>query len=174
MIIYLYIKRHSITKLKYFGWTKRNPFTYNGSGTRWLKHIAKHGIHHVVTEDVWGFDTSEACQYFAETFSRFHDVSRSAEWANLIPESGRTTVRSKTRIFTEEHKAAISAATKGRVAHNKGCKLKQYQIDALTNSRLGKPRPDDVKLRISESLRGRPRSDETKAKIAATLRARNR
>jgi hypothetical protein len=174
MIIYLYVKRHSTTNLKYFGWTKRNPFLYKGSGTRWTKHIAKHGIEHVVTDEVWGFDTAEECQYFADTFSQLHDVARSVEWANLIPESGRTTVRSKTRIFTEEHKASLSAAMKGRVAHNKGSKLKQYQIDALTNSRLGKPRPESTKLKISGSLKGRPRSDETKAKIAATLRARAR
>ena len=50
MIIYLYIKQHSITNLKYFGVTKKkDPFKYMGSGTYWNRHISKHGKDQVKT-----------------------------------------------------------------------------------------------------------------------------
>lgn len=47
--VYLYVKQHSITGLKYFGKTVRDPNTYFGSGTYWNRHIDKHGREHVET-----------------------------------------------------------------------------------------------------------------------------
>ena len=43
-MIYLYVKQHSITKLKYFGMTEKQkcPIKYLGSGLLWNKHINKH------------------------------------------------------------------------------------------------------------------------------------
>jgi hypothetical protein len=90
MIIYLYIKQHSITKLKYFGKTTQpNPFKYRGSGTKWLNHINKHGKDHVVTLEVWGFDDPTICTDFALSFSTEHRIVESVEWANQIPEDGK-------------------------------------------------------------------------------------
>lgn len=40
---YLYVKTHNKTGLKYLGKTVRNPYSYKGSGTRWINHIKKHG-----------------------------------------------------------------------------------------------------------------------------------
>ena len=40
---YLYVKQHSITGMKYFGKTTRNPIKYIGSGKYWKRHISKHG-----------------------------------------------------------------------------------------------------------------------------------
>lgn len=89
MLIYLYVKQHSITKLKYFGKTmKRDPFKYLGSGTRWLNHINKHGKSNVTTLDVWGFDDQDLCTAFALKFSEDNDIVNSPEWANLRPENG--------------------------------------------------------------------------------------
>ena len=43
MTIYLYVKQHSVTGLKYFGRTEcKNPFRYKGSGSYWKKHLKKH------------------------------------------------------------------------------------------------------------------------------------
>ena len=44
MIIYLYLKTHNISGLKYLGQTKNNPFKYNGSGVIWKKHLKKYGL----------------------------------------------------------------------------------------------------------------------------------
>ena len=40
---YLYIKTHNITGLKYFGKTTGDPYTYFGSGTKWLNHLNVYG-----------------------------------------------------------------------------------------------------------------------------------
>ena len=40
---YLYVKTHKVTGLKYLGQTSKDPFKYNGSGTRWTNHIKKYG-----------------------------------------------------------------------------------------------------------------------------------
>jgi hypothetical protein len=87
--MYLYVKQHTITGLKYFGVTsKRNPFKYKGSGKYWLRHIYKHGVNYIDTVEIWGFDSQETCTEFALAFSQKHNIAESSEWANLIPEKG--------------------------------------------------------------------------------------
>jgi len=52
---YLYIKKHSITGLKYFGkTTESDPYKYLGSGTYWKKHYKKHGKEFI--ETIWVSD----------------------------------------------------------------------------------------------------------------------
>ena len=42
---YLLLKTHNKTGLKYLCQTKRkDPIKYPGSGTRWLRHLNKHGF----------------------------------------------------------------------------------------------------------------------------------
>jgi len=43
MTIYLYLKTHNKTGLKYLGKTIQNPYKYQGSGEYWIPHIKKHG-----------------------------------------------------------------------------------------------------------------------------------
>lgn len=87
---YLYIKRHKITGLKYFGkTTKEDVNSYLGSGVYWKKHIKKHGKQHV--ETVWTsepFYDKELLTKFSIFISEFFDVENSPEWANLITENG--------------------------------------------------------------------------------------
>ena len=113
MIIYLYVKQHSITGLKYFGKTKRNPFTYNGSGTRWSNHIKKHGSKFITTIEIWGFDDQSCCTDFALRFSEENDIVKSADWANLKPEDALD--GGKTMEWTEEKRLAQSNRLKGRI-----------------------------------------------------------
>ena len=90
-MIYLYVKQHSITGLKYFGKTiSKDPFKYPGSGTRWSNHLNKHGREHIKTLEIWGFDNQELCTDFALKFSKDNNIVESDEWANLIPENGST------------------------------------------------------------------------------------
>ena len=49
MKIYLYLKTHAKTGLKYLGKTITDPYTYLGSGKRWRRHLAKHG-NDIITE----------------------------------------------------------------------------------------------------------------------------
>jgi hypothetical protein len=88
MIIYLYVKQHSITGLKYFGMTKqKDPFKYLGSGKYWKLHLNKHGSN-IQTLEVWGFDNQEMCTEFALKFSEQNNIAESDKWANLKLENG--------------------------------------------------------------------------------------
>lgn len=83
MKIYLYIKTHNSTGLKYFGKTiQLNVEKYKGSGTVWLNHIKKHG-YNVSTEIIACFEDIEKCKEFAYDFSIKNDIVNSSEWANL-------------------------------------------------------------------------------------------
>lgn len=88
MTIYLYHKRHLITGLNYFGKTTIEPYTYNGSGKYWVRHLNKHG-NTVETVEVWEFNSQEECTEFALVFSAKHNIVESDAWANLKAEDGK-------------------------------------------------------------------------------------
>jgi hypothetical protein len=89
MTIYLYVKQHKVTGLKYFGTTsKKDPYLYVGSGTHWRRHLKKHGFN-IETTNVWKFEDADECEKFALRFSEENKIVESTEWANLRPENGR-------------------------------------------------------------------------------------
>ena len=59
MCIYLYVKTHTKTGLKYLGKTKRNPYTYSGSGIDWKQHLKEHGSEGVETRVLIECQTNE-------------------------------------------------------------------------------------------------------------------
>jgi hypothetical protein len=85
---FLYIKKHSITGLLYFGKTTKNPEKYYGSGKYWLKHIKKHGKKHVVTLWYCLFLDKDTLTSFALNFSKQNNIVKSDLWANLTEENG--------------------------------------------------------------------------------------
>jgi hypothetical protein len=87
MTIYLYIKIHNQTNLKYLGKTKQNPHTYKGSGKRWKNHLRKHG-NDVSTYVIKEFSSNEELKVYSEQLSKQLNVVESNEWANLMLESG--------------------------------------------------------------------------------------
>ena len=109
MIVYLYIKTHNITGLKYFGRTEnKNPFKYKGSGIYWLKHLKKHGCN--FTTEIYGTYTSlEECHKDALEFSIKNNIVDSKEWANLKEEDGYATY---TKCHLDKTKLKISLASK--------------------------------------------------------------
>jgi hypothetical protein len=86
----LYIKKHKITGLKYFGKSvKKNLNNYHGSGKLWKRHINKHGKNFV--ETIWisdWFNYEEEIIKFCKTFCVENDIVNSSEWANLKEETG--------------------------------------------------------------------------------------
>ena len=69
----LYIKKHNVTGLKYFGKTTRDVTKYHGSGLYWKNHLKTHGKD---VETYWSMtfeDTAES-QEFAEAFSEISNV----------------------------------------------------------------------------------------------------
>ena len=114
---YLYVKQHSVTKLKYFGKTisqcPKRRSRYYGSGKYWNLHLDKHGRDHVVT--VWEqlFTDEADLKEFAAFFSEFHEVVKSDEWANLRPETGIDGGRTKEVPWNKGVKTNKPAWNKG-------------------------------------------------------------
>lgn len=84
--IYIYLKTHNITGLKYLGKTTKDPFKYNGSGKYWKRHINKHG-YDITTDILLQTDDINEAKSFGETYSDEFDIVESKEYANLIRET---------------------------------------------------------------------------------------
>ncbi len=137
-VVYLYVKQHSITGLKYFGKTiKRDPIKYQGSGTRWTNHIKKHGKSSVQTLNVWSFSVIEEATEFALKFSADNNIVNSDDWANQIPENALN------------HGIPHTAETRKRISE----------------SNKGKQQSAEHKRKLSAARKGLSRSDETRQKM---------
>jgi hypothetical protein len=143
---YLYIKRHTLTNLKYFGKTyKNNPEIYLGSGKYWLRHIKKHGIQHV--ETVWYqlfTDETEMVEY-ATKFSTDNNIVESIEWANLKLENGLDGGFDAGK-WTPEQIKHFSNKTKEGWAKGK------YDPEKLRLSRIGFKQPQSQKESVAKAL----------------------
>jgi hypothetical protein len=164
---YLYIKKHSVTGLKYFGkTTKSDPYKYKGSGVRWTHHIRKHGKEHIVT--LWVsepyYDTSII--EHALHFSAENNITESNEWANLIPENGLNGGSLKGRTHSAETKAKMSASRTGKKRGPRSAEHKAKLSASNTGKKKG-PRSAETKAKMSASNTGRTHSAETKAKLVA-------
>jgi hypothetical protein len=85
---YLYIKKHSITGLKYFGKTSQDPYKYLGSGLYWKKHIKKHGKKFIETIWVSELYYDTLIVDIAVKFSIENNIVESKDWANMRIENG--------------------------------------------------------------------------------------
>ena len=85
--VHLYIKTHRKTGLKYFGRTVEDPYSYQGSGAYWTRHLAKYGDD-VSTVIVGTYYDDVELRTAAQNFSSTNRVAESTEWANLLPENG--------------------------------------------------------------------------------------
>jgi len=183
MTIYLYVKTHQTTGLKYLGkTTASNPYKYTGSGVYWVSHLEKHG---------YNFDTTilHECQSNDEIkklglyYSELWDIVNSAEWANLVPENG-----DGGRIYkwTDEEKLAASLRNKGQLSLNKGKTYVEIygeekaasKIEKFKNTFSNRPKKEKPKklpycsdrIGVSyEELYGKEKADAIKAKQKGKL-----
>ena len=81
---FLYIKRHSVTGMCYFGKTTSDPLKYMGSGTKWNNHINFHGREHV--ETIWYclFYDVDTVREFALMCSDMWNIVESKDWVNFF------------------------------------------------------------------------------------------
>lgn len=157
-VFYLYVKQHQITGLKYFGKTiKTDPISYKGSGKYWRNHIKKHGREHVITLNIWSFESQNECSMFALKFSKDNDIVKSKEWANLCFENGTD---GGSRILSEETKQKMRIAQQKRWAPLKKVKPPK-QKRKLT---------EDHKLKISQGNKNKTVSQSTRIKISNSKR----
>lgn len=93
MSIYLYVKTHKVTGLKYLGKTNQDPHKYPGSGVYWSRHLKEHGDE-VDTEVLHECQTNDEIRELGLRYSNLWDVVNAVDehgrkiWANLKPEEG--------------------------------------------------------------------------------------
>jgi hypothetical protein len=114
MTIYLYVKTHSKTGLKYLGQTSSNdPHKYPGSGMYWKSHLKKHGLDYT-TEILKECQTKTELKEWGIYYSKLWNVVESKDWANLTEESGLGGKTVENFKHSEETKAIISSTHKGK------------------------------------------------------------
>lgn len=167
----IYEIENLINGKKYIGVDTKNDPNYFGSGKLVRSAIKKYGKHNFKKQILCEFkDNESAFQYERELLSKL-DACNSDMYYN-IHEGG---LGGKTWIGDfrpESHRQSISAATKGRIAHNKGVPRTDETKIKLSKSHTGKTLSDDHKKSISDSLKGRERSIEHCQKISESLKGK--
>jgi hypothetical protein len=185
MTIYLYVKTHNTTGLKYLGKTKRDPEKYKGSGIWWVNHLAKHG-NNVSTEILLETDSHEEIKRMGIYYSELWDIVNSNQWANLKPEEGDggnmgpvgIEKRRKKMVGhpnwllsqTEESKTKISESM-SKILNL----LTEDEKSARIKNSCSSPESwtDERRAKISKALTGKPKSQDHAAKIADIVRNRS-
>jgi hypothetical protein len=178
-MIYLYIKTHNVTGLKYLGkTTSKDPHRYLGSGTRWRSHLAIHGFDYS-TEILFQSSDSAEIKEKGIYYSQLWDIVDSNHWANLKQEEGdggfcknsitpeANAKRSKTlkgRTFTTEHCKNLSIARKGRTDRRSQATKEAAAIKASAKLK-GKKKPEGFSEKISAYNKGKTMSADAKSKM---------
>lgn len=172
-MIYLYLKIHNKTGLKYLGKTVQEPYKYRGSGVRWCNHIAKHG-YDVTTKILLESESIDEIKAEGLRLSAEWNIIESDEFANLIEENGmgggtglRHTLEvrqkiakaSRSRKHSEESKQKISEAKKGKV-------YSEDEKQRVYGGRRGRKMSASARKHLSELKKGVPRCEETRRKIS--------
>lgn len=166
---WLYIKEHTVTGIKYFGkTTRKNPYTYTGSGQYWRAHLAKHGKN-ITTIWCQLFNDKEELIEYALKFSNENSIVESKEWANLVPENGYQDGGATKSFLGKKH-------TPETIAKIKAARAKQRP------TMLGKKHSEETKAKIRDKraiqkmdhLIGKPLSKETKEKISKSNKGHSR
>ena len=165
MNTYLYIKRHTITGLKYFGkTTKQDPYAYLGSGKLWLRHLKKHKIEFVVTDWVKLFTNETELVEFALNFSTENNIVESSEWANLMPENGLHG-GAKGRIVSAETRAKHSIIHSGKI-------ISAEQRKQISNKLKGRIVTEETRRLKSDTSPRRKQTKENRTKISDAVKCR--
>ena len=159
---YLYVKQHSVTGLKYFGKTIKEPTKYIGSGKYWLSHIKKHDKEHVITLWYQLFEDKLLLTDFALLFSEHWDITESNNWANLKHENGLDGGGILGHKYTVERNAKISASKTGmkRNPHSEETKVR------MSIASKGKPKTKKHRDNMSISQKGNIKSLEHRDKLS--------
>lgn len=161
--IYLYLKTHKKSGLKYFGKTVKDPFRYKGSGKRWLNHLKVHG-NEVNTEILFKSSDINECRKFAIDYSLKNNIVNNPLYANLIEETltggdtSHTVNYQKSRSIMSRKAKKRSTSEKMSLvgSFNKGVPKSENHKSNISKSLLGRKVSDSVGKKISESKSGRP------------------
>lgn len=87
MKIFLYLKTHNKTGLKYLGKTTQDPYNYLGSGKRWRYHLKKHG-NDITTSILLESEDAKEIAHWGSYYSKLWNIVDDQSFANMRPESG--------------------------------------------------------------------------------------
>jgi hypothetical protein len=150
--MYLYVKTHNETGLKYLGkTTKQDPHRYPGSGTLWIRHLKKHGYNYT-TEILLETTSKEELIEKGIYYSDLWNIVESKEWANLKKESGDGGDMSSCPAWQE----AMS---------------KKEKLTGEKNGYYGKTHTLEIRKKISENAKGKQKGIP-KPKTSESLRKR--
>jgi hypothetical protein len=156
MCIYLYVKTHKITGLKYLGKTKaKNPIKYPGSGTRWTNHLKVHG-YYFDTEILRECETAAEVKEWGIYYSKLFNVVEDHAWANLKFETGDGGAYPSSGLHMKlpEYRALASA--------NNCMKDPKHRIRMIQNNPMNN---QEYRDKISSKLKGKAKSAEHKKNI---------
>lgn len=177
---FLYIKRHKLTGLLYFGKTSRSEKylleSYVGSGKYWNSHLKVHGKEHV--ETVWYclFTDRDELEKFALMCSDQWDIVKSNRngkkvWANEKPENGTTGgAWNKGIPQTAIHRAKSAVAGLGR-KDSIEVRMKRAKSNIGKHSAPKGPQTIEHREKISEALIGKNKGRKQSAEHIAKNKA---
>lgn len=158
-MIYLYIKTHRKTGLKYLGKTSSSdPYSYPGSGKRWRAHLDKYG-YDFDTKILLESDDPAKIKEAGLHYSNMWNVVDDASWANLKPESGD----GGPFLHSEDAKKKIGNASRGKPSPYKGMTYEEIQKDPIKASE--RKQQHQKWMTENNPYRGKTHSNESKEKM---------
>lgn len=159
-MMYLYVKTHNTTGLKYLGKTVKEDYhSYPGSGKRWIRHLNEHGFDYS-TEILLATEDKQEFKETAVFFSRLWNIVSSDEWANFRIEEGDG---GDTSIFVDHVKRGKSISEtknsdewKNSVGLNANAKISIKAKQRWSN--------DEYKNSIREKISSKQKDPDWKAK----------
>jgi len=183
--IYLYLKTHNKTGLKYLGKTTRNPFTYKGSGYDWVPHLEEHG-NDVTTEIL--FETTDPDEFYivSKNYSKKWNIAESNEFANRILETGggpgakenhvivKDSNNKTFRVHVNDPRYLSGELISVNVGKTHSTKSKQLMSDKQFAAGGYGPKKHSVEtiIKMSKSSMGHEVTEETKLKLSKANKGR--
>jgi hypothetical protein len=166
--MYLYVKTHNKTGLKYLGQTKtKDPHKYSGSGKYWKLHLKKHGAD-FSTEIIKECRTKKEIKQWGEFYSSLWDVVNDPSWANLKPESGDGGWGKRVNYsHSIETRNKIGDSRRGVPNPKNSIPRTEEQKEHLRKLNTGKSVPPDIVEKIKQTKKENPfkHSQQTKQKM---------
>ena len=156
MTIYLYVKTHRKTGLKYLGkTTSTDPHAYHGSGGLWKAHLKEHGADYD-TKIIQECQTNQELSKWGRYYSNLWNVVEDSGWANQIPETGGG------GNHTEERKELFRQQQLGR---KKATRTDTHKQNWTTNTK----RKEQISA-LGKASKGRKHSQETLDKKSKAMK----
>lgn len=177
MTIFLYVKTHNITGLKYLGQTSRSDVEiYSGSGKYWKRHIKKHG-NNVSTYIITQCEYLEEIRKWGLLYSNMWNVTESSEWANLKEEAGQGG-KQNSEVKLKMSQIKKEQFSSGKIQpwnKNKTGMLSDEVCKKISERQTGRKLPAETIQKMKNAdrstyTRTAPVSTETRQKLSEILR----